>query len=79
MPALFTGAQPIDYLHAVGLLALTRILFVGFRGRGGWHGHHQRRHWEQMSEEERQKFQEGMRSMRGRCHHRGEAAKPAEA
>lgn len=43
IPGLLTGAQPIDYLHALGLLLLCRILFGGFRGyggwRGGWHGH----------------------------------------
>lgn len=34
---LFTGARAIDFPHAVGLLVLSRILFGGFRGRGGWH------------------------------------------
>ncbi len=55
VPALFTSAHQIDYLHALGLLVLSRILFGGFRGRGGWHG---RRHekWQAMTPEEREKF-----------------------
>ncbi len=58
VPALFGAALPIDYLHALGLLILSRILFGGFRGRGGWHGHG-RRHWakwQAMTPEERQQF-----------------------
>nr|WP_240475794.1 hypothetical protein [Herbaspirillum rhizosphaerae] len=73
MPSLFAGAHQIDYLHALGLFVLCKILFGGFRGRGC---HHDRRHrWEQMSEEERQKFKEGMRGF-GRFRggwHRGAA------
>jgi hypothetical protein len=56
MPALFADVHTIDYLHAVGLLVLCRILFGGFRGRGGWRG---RRHWDKwaaMTPEERERF-----------------------
>jgi hypothetical protein len=56
IPGLFVGARPIDYLHALGLLVLCRILFGGFRGRGGWN---QRRHWRRwmtMTPEERDQF-----------------------
>ena len=63
MPSLFSGAQQIDYLHALGLFVLCKILFGGFRGRGCHHHHRQR--WEQMSDEEREKFKQGMRGMRG--------------
>ena len=55
-PALFAGGRTIDYPHAVGLLVLCRILFGGFRGRGGWRG---RRHWDQwaaMTPEERERI-----------------------
>jgi hypothetical protein len=72
IPALFVGVQQIDYLHAVGLLILCKILFGGFRGRGGWHhGHHAHamHRWEEMTEEEREKFKDGMRMFRGRYHH----------
>lgn len=68
MPSLFSGVHQIDYLQALGLLVLSRILFGGFRGGrgGGWHGRHERHErWEAMSEEERQKFKEGMRGMHG--------------
>ncbi|MFZ6644815.1 hypothetical protein ACO0LO_03820 [Undibacterium sp. TJN25] len=68
MPALFTGVHTIDYLRALGLLALCRILFGGFRGHGGgWRRHrHMQQRWEQMSNEEREKFQQGMMGFRGR-------------
>jgi hypothetical protein len=55
-PALWVGSRPIDYPHALGLLVLCRILFGGFRGRGGWRG---RRHWDRwaaMTPEEREQF-----------------------
>lgn len=65
MPALFDGARMIDYAHAIGLLVLSRVLFGGFRGHGGW-GHRHWRRWEQMTPEEREKFQQGMETLRGR-------------
>ena len=60
VPAVFFGAKEIDYLQAMGILVLSKILFGGFRGHCG-HGrwHHQR--WQQMTPEEREKFQTGMR------------------
>jgi hypothetical protein len=67
MPALFVGSHSIDYLHALGLLVLSRILFGGFRGfrgHGGCHGRHWRK-WEAMTPEEREQFQQATRS-RGR-------------
>jgi len=58
VPELFAGARSIDYLHALGLLVLCRILFGGFRGHGGWHGHHHwgRGRWSAMTAEEREQF-----------------------
>ncbi len=62
VPGLFIGTRTIDYRHALGLLVLSRILFGGFRGRGGWHrGRHWRR-WEAMTAEERAQFQQSERS-----------------
>ncbi len=58
MPALFASAMPLDYPHALGLLLLSRILFGGFRGHGGWHGRHHWRKWAAMSPEEREKLRE---------------------
>ena len=40
IPDLFAGAHSIDYLRALGLLVLSRILFGGLRGHGGWHRRH---------------------------------------
>ena len=64
MPGLF-GWPSISYLQALGILILSRILFGGFRGRGGGAGWHWRRRmlerWEQMTPEEREKFRQGLR------------------
>jgi hypothetical protein len=66
MPALF-GLHVITFWQALGLLVLCKILFGGFRGRGGPGMHWRRRmmeRWEQMTPEEREKFRQGMG---GRC------------
>ena len=64
-PALF-GWQQITFWQALGLLALCRILFGGFGGGGGGYRSKFRRRmderWERMTPEEREKFQQGMRS-----------------
>lgn len=73
MPALFAGAHSIDFLQALGLLVLSKILFGGMRGHGGWHRHgehHWHRRWEKLTPEEKEKFQHGMF---GRRRHRDEA------
>ena len=64
LPGLFAGAQPIDYLHALGLLILSRILFGGFRGHGGWHGRRHWAGWKAMTAEERTQFEERIRPAR---------------
>jgi hypothetical protein len=57
IPTLFIDARSIDYLHAVGLLILSRILFGGFRGHGGWRGGRERwARWQAMTPEERAQF-----------------------
>jgi hypothetical protein len=63
MPELF-GWHAISFWQALGLLILSRIFFGGFRGRSGFGGPWRRR-WEQMTPEQREKFQQGMRG--GRC------------
>lgn len=59
VPDLFHGPQ-LRFGQALGLLILSRILFGGFRGRPGWHGHWRermwRRHWESMTAEERERL-----------------------
>jgi hypothetical protein len=68
VPAIFVGSRSLDYPHALGLLVLSRILFGGFRGRGGWHGRRHWRRWQAMTPEERAEYKEtaGLRGcMRG--------------
>ena len=66
MPALF-GLPTLHFWQAVGLLALSRILFGKLGGFGGgphWR-HRMGRRWEQMPPEEREKFAQGMRDRCG--------------
>lgn len=65
MPGIF-GLHSIGFWQALGLLLLSKILFGGFFG-GRSHMHWRRRlieRWAQMTPEEREKFQQGIR---GRC------------
>lgn len=64
MPGLIDGIMPIDYWRALGLLVLSRILFGGFRGRGGWHGREHWQRWQQMTPEEREQL---LQQRAGRC------------
>jgi len=62
------GWHTITFWQALGLLVLSKILFGGFRGRGGMSWRHRMgERWERMSPEEREKFG---RAMRGRCGYR---------
>jgi len=66
LPPLF-GWRQITFWQAVGILALCRILFGGFGGRGFQGSRYRRRmaeRWEHMTPEEREKARQGMR---GRC------------
>ena len=54
LPALF-GWHLITFWQALGLLALSRILFGGWGGSSHGPG---RRRWERMTPEEREKFRE---------------------
>ena len=53
VPPLFVGAGTLDFWHAIGLLALCRILFGGFHGHRGWHHRHG---WHGMAREERERL-----------------------
>ncbi len=79
LPPLF-GLPAIGLAKAAGLLVLSRILFGGLRGRGGWHA---RRHfaarWEQMTPEERERFRAGMGRRCGPRRARGDDAAPPAA
>lgn len=62
MPGVFVDAHVIDYPRAIGLLVLCRILFGGFRGRGGWHRGGQCQRWQRMTPDEREQLRSGMSS-----------------
>ena len=62
VPALFVDARTIDFAHALGLLVLSRILFGGFRGRGGCRERRLWRKWDAMTPEERERLQAGWHS-----------------
>jgi len=85
LPPLFDW-RPITFWQALGVLALTRILFGGF-GRGGrhyggfrrWRGdrmaYRMAAHWERMSPEERDRFRQ---RVRGRCGFETNSATPTQ-
>jgi len=75
IPTLFVGGKEIDYMQAMGVLLLSKILFSGFKGHGG-HGRWLHHRWEQMTPEEREKFQSGMRGCCGK--HKKESAEGLE-
>jgi hypothetical protein len=49
-----SGAHSLDYVHALGLLVLCRLLFGGFRGRGFGNRRAQWKKWQTMTPEERE-------------------------
>ncbi len=71
IPGIF-GLRPISFWQALGLVALSRILFGGwgmFRGGAGCRGHWRHRmaeRLEQMPPEERERFRQGIESRCGR-------------
>jgi hypothetical protein len=66
LPSLF-GGHTVTFWQAVGLLALSRILFGGFGFRGSRGGGWRRRdgRWERMTPEDRERFRHGLRSCFG--------------
>lgn len=60
IPSLFAGPL-IGFWQAAGLLVLCRLLFGGFRPRGGPHHGWRQRAWHRMSPEERDRFRDGFR------------------
>ncbi len=68
LPELF-GIREISYVQAMGVLLLSKILFRGHCGHGGWHRRWHNHRWEQMTPEEREKFQTGMRGCCGKSKH----------
>jgi hypothetical protein len=65
-PAVF-GLHSIGFLQALGILALSRILFGGFHGRprGNFRGDRRMlERWEKMTPEERRNMAEALRAAR---------------
>ncbi|MBS1230524.1 MAG: hypothetical protein H6R17_3801 [Proteobacteria bacterium] len=56
MPALFVGVPPIGFWQALGILALSKILFGGFRGGGHEYWRERRQRWAKMTPEEREQL-----------------------
>ncbi len=52
--AALSGTHPLDYVHALGLLILCRLLFGGFRGRGPGSRRAQWEKWQAMTPQERE-------------------------
>ena len=67
-PSLF-GFRVITFWEGLGLLALTRILFGGFRMHGGgrrkWGRGKRRAHWYGPTPEEKQRFKDAVRERYG--------------
>jgi hypothetical protein len=67
LPPLF-GWPELTFWQALGILALSRILFGGFRLHGPSRSRFRRRmaeRWERMTPEERERFRQGMRGCCG--------------
>ncbi len=76
LPAVL-GVKAITFAQALGIFILSKILFGGFKGGGGWGRKKQewrmkmQDKWQNMSTEERQQWKE---KMRGRCRTWGKPA-----
>jgi hypothetical protein len=70
VPGVFIGARTIDYRHALGLLILSRILFSGFRGRGGWHQHRHSHRDVGLTPRERARLRDAATAPKGTEEHR---------
>jgi len=79
LPDLFAGVSRIGYWQALGLLALSRILFGGLRGGGHGHWRARRAHWESLTPEERQQLKGRFHSRWSRCCASSKAEAPESA
>jgi len=74
LPDVISSVGKLTYVQAIGILVLSKILFGGFKGRGGHGDHCGRGHggfgWREkmkgMTEEEREKFKSEWRERCGR-------------
>ena len=56
MPVLFVGTPQVNFWQALGILALSKILFGGFRGGGHEYWKERRQRWAKMTPEEREQL-----------------------
>jgi hypothetical protein len=62
------GWHALSFVQALGLLVLCRLLFGGWRGRGGWHWRRRMyERWEQMTPEQREQLRASLGTRAGRC------------
>lgn len=71
LPEVIPAVGKLNYPQAIGLLVLCRILFGGFKGRGGYggpggKGYGWREKMSNMTEEEREKFKAEWKERCGR-------------
>jgi Ca2+/H+ antiporter, TMEM165/GDT1 family len=72
-----THANPVDFWQAAGILALSKLLFGGFRGRGPMRRVWQQRmmaRWEKMTPEQKEQFKSRMQGCRGKWKMQDEVA-----
>jgi len=78
LPSLFSWPQ-LTFWQALGILALSRILFGGFGFHGCGRSDYRRRmaeRWERMTPEERERLRQGWRGRWGFCPPTGESKAP---
>ena len=67
IPVLFVGVPQSSFWQALGILALSKILFGGFRGGGHEYWRERRQRWAKMTPQERDQ----LKSHFSRCWGRG--------
>ena len=67
MPVLFVGTPQVGFWQALGILALCKLLFGGFRGGAHEYWRERRQRWANLSPDERQQLKARWTSRWGRC------------
>lgn len=67
IPVLFVGVPQVGFWQALGILALSKLLFGGFRGGGHEYWRERRQRWAKLSPAERQQLKARWGGRWGRC------------